>query len=421
MTAPAIRPRVHLTPEAGWLNDPHGLLFLEGAYHLFFQHVPDATDWRGDIHWGHATSTDLLHWESGPIALSPGDGDEGCWSGCAVIDDAGRPVLFYTSVGGPDPQLGRVRVARLDESGSTWVKGDIMVEAAEPGTRVFRDPTVFRDGDGWRMVVGSGLKDGTACAQVFSSSDLDTWAYEGLLATRNARSQHPWTGSAWECPQVLRAAGGDGDDDGDVLVISIWDEHGPHDVAAASGRYADGRFDDAQWRLLSAGQAHFAASAFTDEAGRSCLFFWIRGITDPGRWAGAISVPYVVTTEGDDVRLTPHPAVVAARVEARGRLGSALDIEWTPGTSGELTLVGADGQERAVLEVAHGRLRVTVSGGAAPVEVRHAGATLRLLVDAQVLEVVADGGLVGLPLVDLDGGLEPRADVPDSLAWWHLN
>jgi hypothetical protein len=132
-------------------------------------------------------------------------------------------------------------------------------------------------------------------------------------------------------------------------------------------------------------------------------------------------VPYVVTTEGDDVRLTPHPAVVAARVEARGRLGRALDIEWTPGTSGELTLVGADGRERAVLEVAHGRLRVTVSGGASPVEVGHAGATLRLLVDAQVLEVVADGGLVGLPLADLDGGLEPRADVPDSLSWWHLN
>ena len=107
MTAPAIRPRVHLTPEAGWLNDPHGLHFLDGVYHLFFQHVPDSTDWRRDIHWGHATSTDLLHWESRPIALPPGDGDEGCWSGCAIIDDDGRPVLFYTSVGEPDPDLGR--------------------------------------------------------------------------------------------------------------------------------------------------------------------------------------------------------------------------------------------------------------------------------------------------------------------------
>ena len=297
-----------------------------------------------------------------------------------------------------------------------------MVEAAEPSTRVFRDPTVFRDGDRWRMVVGSGMTDGTACAQVFSSSDLDTWTYDGLLATRNARAQDPWTGSAWECPQVLRAAGGDGDGDGagDVLVISIWDGNAPHDVAAASGRYAEGRFDDVQWRLLSAGQAHFAASAFTDEEGRNCLVFWIRGITDPGRWAGAISVPYVVTTEGDDVRLVPHPALEAARVEACGNPGSALDIEWTPGTGGALTLVGADGRERAVLEAADGRLRITVSGGVAPVEVCHAGATLRLVVDAQVLEVVADGGLVGLPLVDLDGGLEPRTDVPDSLAWWHL-
>ena len=112
MTAKGIRPRVHLTPEAGWLNDPHGLHFIDGAYHLFFQHVPDSTDWRSGISWGHAVSTDLLHWETQPVALAPGDGDEGCWSGCAVIDDDGRPVLFYTSVWQPDPELGRVRIAR---------------------------------------------------------------------------------------------------------------------------------------------------------------------------------------------------------------------------------------------------------------------------------------------------------------------
>jgi beta-fructofuranosidase len=420
VTTSEIRPRVHLTPEAGWLNDPHGLHFIDGAYHLFFQHVPDSTDWRRDISWGHAVSTDLLHWETQPVALAPGDGDEGCWSGCAVIDDDGRPVIFYTSVGEPDPDLGRVRLARRNGAGSSWAKGKVVVETAEPGTRVFRDPTVFRDGDGWRMVVGSGLTDGTACAQVFSSSDLDNWRYDGLLHTRSVRATHPWTGSAWECPQLLRAVPSGDTSASDVLLVSIWDEHAPHDVAAASGRYAEGRFEQANWRLIAAGQGHFAATAFTDQDGRNCVFFWIRGITNNGIWAGAISVPYVITAEDGDVRLAPHPALEAARVESSNTPGTALDIEWTTGANGELSLVGTDGRARAMLELAHGRLRITVTGGAAPVEVGHEAPTLRVLVDAQVLEVVADGGLVGLPLGDLDGGLEPRAEAPGSVAWWHL-
>ncbi len=86
-----LRPRVHLTPATGWLNDPHGMYVLDGTYHLFFQHVPDSLEWRTDIHWGHATSTDLLHWQMEPIALAPGDGDDGCWSGCAAIGER-RPA-----------------------------------------------------------------------------------------------------------------------------------------------------------------------------------------------------------------------------------------------------------------------------------------------------------------------------------------
>ncbi len=85
-----------------------------------------------------------------------------------------------------------------------------------------------------------------------------------------------------------------------------------------------------------------------------------------------------------------------------------------------MALVGVDGRSRALLEAADGRLTVTVPGGAAPVEVAHTGPVLRLIADAQVLEVVADGGLVGLPLADTEAGLVPRTDNPDTVAWWHL-
>lgn len=407
------RPRVHLSPTTGWMNDPHGVFYADGTYHLFFQHVPDSLEWRTDIAWGHATSTNLLHWQVEPIALPPGDGDEGCWSGTVAIDDDGRPVMFYTSVAGANHQLGRVRVARPNANWSTWVKGDIVAEAVDPTTRVFRDPMVFRDGDRWRMLVGAGVGHDIAGAEVFSSPDLTDWRYDGLLATREAGEQHPWTGTAWECPQLVRSIDGH-----DVLVVSIWDEHAPHDVAAATGTYHDGRFTPNHWQLLTAGTSHFAASTFTDAEGRACLIFWIRGINDPGRWAGVLSVPYLVNTEGDDVRLTPHPCLDTVRAPADGP-GTSLDIEWALGDGGRLALVDSDGQEQAVLEVTDGRVTIGVAGDAEPVLSEHTSSTLRLIVDAQVLEVVTDGGLVGLPLPP-HHGLVPHANRPDAIAWWHL-
>ena len=413
------RPLVHFTPPAGWMNDPHGIYWLDGVYHLYFQHVPHAVEWQTGISWGHATSTDLVHWRTGAPALVPGDGDEGIWSGSAVIDDDGRPVLFYTSAGGEDVELGKVRAARLSEAGDHWVKGPVVVEAVDTATRVFRDPTVFRDADHWTMVVGSGRSDGTACAEVFSSSDLETWTPLGMLASRDTRSQDPWTGEAWECPQVISGASVGSD----LLVVSIWDDRKPHDVAAATGTYADGRFAARHWRLLSVGAGHFAASAFTDTEGRSCLIFWIRGITDPGRWAGALSLPYVVTTDGDDVRLEPHPAVAAARLPPdAGHVGArrAIDVEWRPRQQDRLELVTPEGEVQASVNLDGSTVTVAVRD-APSVTVSHHSECLRIIADAQVLEVVADGGLVGLALPRSETGLLPHTDDPGRVAWWHLS
>lgn len=415
MTSDALRPRVHLTPDAGWLNDPHGIYYQDGLYHLFFQHVPDSVEWRTDIRWGHATSADLLHWKSEPVALEPGDGDDGCWSGCSAIGDDGKPVLFYTAAQGDDHQVAPIRIAQLSDTG-TWVKGPVVARAQRPSTRLFRDPMVLREGDRWRMIVGSGSNDGTAEVDTFVSDDLVRWTYDGVLASRSTKSQHPWTGTGWECPQLVHAAG----DGGAVLIVSIWDDHAPHDVAAATGSYVDGRFTPDHWQLLSAGQSHFAASAFTDADDRPCVIFWIRGITDVGRWSGALSIPYVVTTDLDAIRLVPHPVVRGARVDPEGRAGEAIDIEWSPAPGRRLALVDADGREHAWIEAADGRLTVDVPGEPAPVHVSHTSPTLRVIVDAQVLEVVADGGLVGLPLPTHDG-LIPSTDDDATVAWWHLN
>ena len=75
MTDEHARPLLHFTTRAGWINDPLGLTFHDGRYHLFFQYVPGSTEWAADQRWGHATSDDLLHWTERPVALAPGDGD----------------------------------------------------------------------------------------------------------------------------------------------------------------------------------------------------------------------------------------------------------------------------------------------------------------------------------------------------------
>ncbi len=114
------RPLYHFIAPANWMNDPNGVIFWKGKYHLFYQYNPNGPFW-GTLHWGHAASADLVHWEDYPIALTPSqDGPDklGCWSGC-IVDDGGVPTALYTA---PGPQTvclatGDDDLRTLDETG----------------------------------------------------------------------------------------------------------------------------------------------------------------------------------------------------------------------------------------------------------------------------------------------------------------
>lgn len=95
------RPQFHLLPPAYWMNDPNGPIFYKGEYHMFYQHNPYSEN-HDDIHWGHAKSQDLVHWEHLPIALVPNEDESGCWSGCCVNNNE-IPTIIYTSVGPNKP------------------------------------------------------------------------------------------------------------------------------------------------------------------------------------------------------------------------------------------------------------------------------------------------------------------------------
>lgn len=308
MASRVSRPRVHFTAETGWINDPHGLTVVDGRYHLFFQHVPGSTEWGANCHWGHAVSDDLVNWESQPIALAPGEGDDGVWSGSIAVDDDGDALLYYTSVQVPDFGVGRVRVARpADSSWERWDKGEVVVELPEElDAAAFRDPFVFRDREDWRMLVGTSLQDGTAAAASFSSRDRLAWTYDGLAAQRSGNEVDPvWTGTLWECPQVFEIGGKH------VLVTSVWEADVLHYVAYAVGDYEDGRFIAHQWHRLTYGDSYYAPSFFRDRDGEPNLIFWLRGVADEDSgWASAHSVPHRLTLVGDRLITQPHPEVL---------------------------------------------------------------------------------------------------------------
>ena len=423
MTTDPGRPSLHFTSRSGWINDPYGLTWHGGRYHLFFQHVPDQVVWAPQQRWGHAVSDDLLHWTELAVAVEPGDGDDGIWSGSVVAPDDGDAALFYTSVRLTDLQLGSARVARpTDDSWNEWVKKGV-VAVPPPGLDVvaFRDPFVLHDGTTWRMLMGAGLADGTALALTYTSADLESWTYDGVLAERSGAETDPvWTGSVWECPQLFRL------DERWVLVVSVWEGHATHFEAYAVGDLVDGRFTADRWGRLTYGPGYYAASTFTDADGARCLIHWVRDLVDPAaRWASAHSVPHAVRLDGDRLVLSPHPVVDAARTGAPATVRDGVvetdgpvDLELVLGGDGGSATLALAGT--TVLAVEAGQVHIAVEDGSAwsmPLP----GASLRVLVDAAVVEVFGPAGVSSFALDREPGPLSVGVSGAASATVWNLD
>ncbi len=154
------------------MNDPNGTIFHNGEYHLFYQHNPYKPHW-GQIHWGHASSKDLVHWEHLPIALAPDPGlnELHCFSGCCVIADDGTPWVFYTSISAKSFATAVRRFAEQWAATSntamiTWGKHPLnpilSEETHHPNSRIrnWRDPYIWKEKDNWYMVIAGQEKGG---------------------------------------------------------------------------------------------------------------------------------------------------------------------------------------------------------------------------------------------------------------------
>lgn len=413
-----LRPQFHFTATTGWINDPHGITFREGGYDVFYQHVPDALTWQPDCHWGHARGADLFSLQELPIAIRPGDGDDGIWTGALVIEDDHEARVLYTSIRTPDFGIGRIRSATpVAADWIDWRKGPVV--ACAPGELdliAYRDPFVRREGDQWRMFVGAGGRDGTAMALTYVSDDgLDAWRYDGVALSRSTTSVDPvWTGSLWECPQIFAIG------DRYAMVSSVWDHDNLHYAAYALGSYAKGRFQPETWGQLTHGPSYYAPSLFFDSEQRPCLSFWMRGIADSeAGWAGAHSVPHVLSLVGDRLVATPHPDIERYhRDVAEGALpgdSQAVDISWSPAAGDALTISRGSTRVASVERGDDSSVRVRLGDAEWILPV---GPTLRIIVDGPVLELATGranfGSSIAMPAGELSiaaGAAEPQVRV----------
>jgi beta-fructofuranosidase len=317
-----LRPEYHLMPQHNWMNDPNGPIWWKGKYHLFYQLNPHASVW-GDMHWGHAVSTDMMHWHHEPAALAPtpgGPDSEGCFSGSAVVMD-GVPAFIYTGVQSAPRQQATIRdgndklretvllATAEDDDLLRWKKADRPIIAVPPpGIAVtgFRDPCLWREAGDWYLGLGSGERGKGGCVLLYRSRDLRNWTYLHKLAEGKPNGMvaaNPCdSGEMWECPDFFELSGHH------CLFYSTENK-----VLWTTGEYdrKELRFTPKRQGVLDHG-AYYAPKSFLAPDRRRILWGWIRETRPEAEfasagWSGAMSLPRVLTVGGQG-QLEINPA-----------------------------------------------------------------------------------------------------------------
>ena len=290
----------HYRPAKGWINDPNGLVFFRGYYHIFYQHSPNyETPWHESMHWGHARTKDFINYEELPIALFP-DRDydkDGCWSGTAIVKDD-ILYLFYACV-----RDGRQAVAvAYSSDGINFEKYEgnpVIASYPADGSPDFRDPAVcYADGK-YRCVMASGnTEKHSAVLLMYESEDLLNWNYCGVM--------REWQNAKFaECPSFLEFG------NKYLLAASVCRENG-HSFSLAAGTFESGRFTAIYESEVDKGPDQYAGQVFRDNKGRAILISWIPGWNYAGyreKDIGVMSAPREITCENGKLRAFPAEEV----------------------------------------------------------------------------------------------------------------
>ena len=343
----AYRPTYHFTPEYGWMNDPNGMVYLDGEWHLFYQYNPYGSLW-GNMHWGHAVSRDLVKWEHLGVAIAP-DALGSIFSGSAVVDKEntagfGRNaiVAMYTSAGDSQTQS----IAYSNDGGRTFTKypgNPVIVAENKPD---FRDPKVFWDDQTrqWKVVLAAGQE-----VQFYSSDNLKDWKYESSFGL--GYGSHD---GVWECPDLIRLPF-EGKDKW-VLLLNI-NPGGPFGGSAT--QYFVGAFDGKTFRCddlpavtrwMDYGKDHYATVTWSNAPqGRTVALAWMSNwqyanAVPTRQFRSSNSVPRDLSLirKGSEVILksTPSPEVEALRGRpVKYKLGAVpVDLFKSPQQAYELVI-----------------------------------------------------------------------------------
>ena len=399
-------PRFHARPAKGWINDPNGLSFVEGRYHVFFQYNPDSARHHG-ICWGHLSSPDLVRWREEPVALRPRPGGPdalGCWSG-VVTDDSGVPTAAYSGI---DSAGGHSRVVLARGSGdlSTWRQGGEVAAGVPPDPRIsaVRDPFIFRFQGRRFALQGAGLASGQAAVLLYSVDDLRNWKYEGIWFSADdpLAAQH-LPAEIWECPQLVRVPDSSGADTW-LLMASLWlsaDHHEhPHHVGYLLGGLVPGIAGLPVFVPETGGKADSGPDFYGPQIlplpERTLLWGWAPESTGsgdrPGRtpdetdaagWAGVLTFPRQISVHGGALAVEPAAELRAYRGPQR-HAGAAGPLGLPPHAEAHMT--GGEGRVRLLLG-SEGRQRTVFSDTVA------GGDELRIFIDASIVEAYHHGSV----------------------------
>ncbi len=319
---------LRLKAPGSWINDPNGFIYYKGKYHLFYQYFPYATRW-GTMHWGHAVSKDLIHWDHLGVALFPTKrfDQNGIFSGGAIEKD-GDLVLYYSGVkyyaSEPDnshaPLNDTYECAQVmikSEDGMTFDNYDgkkeiipVIYDDEIANFNHTRDPKVWKENDTYYMVLGSTYKKEMGRLLVYKSDDAEHWELQTVLADEKF-------GKILECPDLFKIG------DQNILVISpmyIVPESEGYEAQTMVGTVD---FDPdtcevsnlRKFNFVDHGREFYATQSCLDEEGRRVLIGWIRmpkemkNPWDKKAWNGMMSLPRVVELHNDGIYTSIHPNV----------------------------------------------------------------------------------------------------------------
>lgn len=435
------RPQIHFSPKEKWMNDPNGMVYYKGTYHLFFQFYPDSTVW-GPMHWGHAVSKDLVHWQQLPIALYP-DSLGYIFSGSAVVDVHNTSgfgkngqvplVAIFTHHDPKGEKEGRTdyqneSIAYSLDEGKTWTKYAGNPVLKNTGIKDFRDPKVMWYDAGKKWIMTLATQDHIT---FFSSKDLKSWTQESEFGKEVGAH-----GGVWECPDLFQL-----DDHGEkiwILLVSI-NPGGPNGGSAT--QYFTGKFDgktftpfqtDTRW--IDYGPDDYAGVTWSNTGDRKIFLGWMSNwqyakVVPTEKWRSAMTVPRDLSLQkiGDKYYVQSTPVkelnVIAAGVksvqnitaadysisEKQGKLTGPAIISFTAdqlqgfsvvlsNKNGERVEIGYDkGTNHYYIDrTQSGKVDFEQGFAArhtAPRIASTANGSITMIIDAASVELFADGGL----------------------------